>query len=273
MEYAILFFSGIIGGMIAGLLGLGGGIFYIIVLPFVLHWFGIPPEEASAFVIANSLIGISFASGTSILKEIKSIRPYFKESMLIAIPAVITSLFTTAYIVHSDWFSKEIFSGFVILLMIYILFQMQWKNKHNKSNSSESPYISNTPGILSGGLAGFVSALSGLGGGIIIIPMLQIGFKQRVRKAKLISLVMIFLSSTFISIQNLLSQSNYEVKEVRTIGYIIPMVALPLILGVLIGSPLGVRWSHQLNEKRLNQAFLLFVFLVLSEKISGLLFG
>lgn len=273
MEYAILFFSGIIGGGIAGLLGLGGGIFYIIVLPFVFIWFGIPAEESTAFVVANSLIGIAFASGTSIFKEFKSIKTYYKESLLIAIPAVIISLLSTAFIVHGPWFSKEIFSGFVIILMIFILIQMQWKQSHKKDITVTNHTIKTRPGILSGGLAGFISALSGMGGGIIIIPILQIVFHQSVRKAKLISLVMIFLSSSFISIQNLFSNPEYQITQMKSIGYILPAVALPLVLGVFIGSPLGVRWSHKMNDKRLNQAFILFVFLVLLEKISGLLFS
>ena len=272
MEYAILFFSGIIGGIIAGLLGLGGGIFYIMILPFVLNWFGIPTDEASAYVIANSLIGIAFASGTSIIKEFKSIKKYYRESMLIAIPAVVISLLTTAFIVHSPWFSKEIFSGFVVILMIYILIQMQWRQK-KKTGASTSSMIKTIPGIISGAMAGFISALSGLGGGIIIIPMLQIGFHQSVRKVKLISLVMIFLSSGFISIQNLFSHPSYQILEIKSVGYIIPVIAIPLILGVFVGSPIGVKWSHQLNDKRLNQIFILFVLLVLIEKISGIWFG
>jgi len=270
MEYVILFFTGIFGGIIAGLLGLGGGIFYIIILPFALTWFGIPAEETSAFVIANSLIGIAFASGTSILKEFKSIKNYYQESMIIAVPAVILSLLATNYIVHSAWFSKEIFSGFVIILMIFILLQMHFRKNKNRNNSGTSPRIKTTSGIFSGGIAGFISALSGMGGGIIMIPMLQIGFKQAVRKSKLISLSMIFLASSFISLQNLLSHAKYQDPSINMIGYIIPVIAIPLILGVFVGSPLGVRWSHQINDKRLNQAFLLFVLMVMIEKSYGL---
>lgn len=273
MEYAILFFSGIIGGAIAGLLGLGGGIFYILVLPFVLVWFGIPAEESSAFVVANSLIGIAFATGTSLFKEVKSIKTYYKESLLIAIPAVIISLLSTALIVHSPWFSKQIFSGFVILLMIFILIQMQWKQNHQNNTTVTNHTIKPRSGILSGALAGFISALSGLGGGIIIIPLLQIVFHQSVRKAKLISLVMIFLSSSFISIQNLFSNPAYPITQMKSIGYILPAIAIPIVLGVFVGSPIGVRWSRKTSDKRLNQAFILFVFLVLLEKVSGLLFS
>ena len=58
MEYAVLIVTGIFGGVIAGMLGLGGGIFYILVLPYIMVWFGIPAEEATPFVVANSLIGI-----------------------------------------------------------------------------------------------------------------------------------------------------------------------------------------------------------------------
>lgn len=38
MEYALLIGTGIFGGVIAGMLGLGGGIFYILVLPSIIAW-------------------------------------------------------------------------------------------------------------------------------------------------------------------------------------------------------------------------------------------
>lgn len=266
MEYFILFLSGIIGGLIAGLLGLGGGIFYIIILPFIIQWYGIPAEESSAFVVANSLLGICIASGSSMITAFSKLKTYIKESLIIGIPAIIISLLTTHFIVHSDWFSKELFNGFVIFLMIFILFQMIAKTKKTTENAKLNIEIPVFPGAIGGSISGFISALSGLGGGIIIIPLLQIKFKQSQQKSKLISLTIIFLSSLLLSIQNLISETNIKSEEINQIGYILPSIAIPIIFGVVIGGPLGIRWSSKMNDKTINRIFIAFVFIILIEK-------
>jgi len=263
MEIAILLLSGILGGLIAGLLGLGGGIFYILILPYVISYYGVPNDNASVYIVANSLFGIAFASLTSLLSEYKYLKQYLIESLFLAIPAVIISLLTTRYVVQSDWFSIEVFNTLVICLMIFILIQLQIK-RNAETNDKKLRFI---PASITGSLAGAISALSGLGGGIIIIPLLQLKFKQKIRKAKLISLVVIFLSSGFISLENLLSIA----KPINSIqyqwGYILPALVIPLIIGVFIGSPLGVKLSYKLNEKYLNLFFSGFVVLVLIQKL------
>jgi uncharacterized membrane protein YfcA len=263
MEIFILVLSGIVGGFIAGLLGLGGGIFYILILPLAMSWYGVSEDSSSAFIIANSLFGIAFASASSLISDFKKFKIYWKESFFLAIPAVILSLLTIKFIVQSSWYSIKIFNAFVILLMIFILIQMQIKRKA----ASDDKKLSFLQGAMGGGSSGIISALSGLGGGIIIIPLLQIGFKQSQRKAKIISLVVIFLSSGFMTLQNLFSDV-YPIENLQyQWGYIIPNIAIPLTIGVFIGSPFGVRLSTQLQDKYLNLFFSLIVLFVLIEKL------
>ncbi|NOR88483.1 MAG: TSUP family transporter [Bacteroidales bacterium] len=270
MEYGILIISGFIGGIIAGMLGLGGGIFYILILPLIMTRLGIPAEEASPFVVANSLIGIAFASGVSIITQYSKLKTYFKESLRIGIPATIISLLTTYYVVHSIWFSIEVFNILVILLMLFILFQMLLNKKAKKSTPKTDEEIKANQGVYSGGIAGLVSALSGLGGGIVIIPILRIHLKQSLQKAKIISLAIIFISSTFISVQNMISTPIFHLDNLTSFGFVIPSIAIPIIIGVAIGSPLGVKFSKVLSENVLNKLFSLFVLLVLMEKTLNL---
>ena len=57
----------------------------------------------------------------------------------------------------------------------------------------------------------------------------------------------------------------------KTIGYIIPSCIIPITIGVLIGSPLGLRWSNKLKRKHLDILFMSFVLMVLIEKSYGLI--
>lgn len=268
MDIAFLVFLGIIGGLIAGTLGLGGGIFYILIFPYLMINKGIPAELIPQFVIANSLFGIMIASGASIISYKRKGEFPFKEIIAVGLASAIVAYLSLNLIVLQPWFSKTIFNIFIISLMLYILLKMYLELHVQKKEDGK---ISTTQGMLSGGIAGFVSALSGLGGGVIIIPILTMRFKISLVKAKTISLAMIFISSATMTLNNFLVHPAIPVDSIKTIGYIIPSCVIPITIGVLIGSPFGVKWSTSIKRKYLDILFMLFVLIVLLEKTYGLI--
>ena len=268
MDIAFLIFLGIIGGLIAGMLGLGGGIFYILIFPYLIEARGFPPELTAQFVIANSLFGIMVASGMSVLGYKRKGKLPWKEIFAVGLASAVVAYLSLNFIVLQPWFSKTIFNIFIIFLMLYILLKMYLELHLEKKEDGK---ITRAEGLFSGGIAGFVSALSGLGGGVIIIPILTLRFKISLVKAKTISLAMIFLSSLTMTINNLIAQPAQAIESVKTIGYIIPSCIIPITIGVLIGSPLGVRWSTKLKRKHLDLLFMSFVLMVLIEKSYGLI--
>jgi len=270
MEYALLFVTGFAGGILAGLLGLGGGIFYVLVLPYIFQTFGFPPNEAAPFIVANSMLGISFASLSSLVSQYKKVRLYSTEILIIGIPAVIASLLANRFVVHSSWFSMKLFSLIIILLMAFIIVKMIIKTR--SENIITDRKISTKGGILSGAFSGAISAMSGLGGGIVIIPILEIYFHQSIKKSKVISLAIIFAISSFISVQNVLGQPVFGVEGINNVGFIIPIVSLPLVFGVLFGGPLGVRFSKFMSNKTINFLFVVIVLLVLVEKVLSIVY-
>jgi len=272
MEFILLLLTGFAGGLTAGMLGLGGGIFYILVLPTIINWFGIPPEEASPFVVANSIIGIAFASGVSIFTEYKKLFLYLREIAYIAIPSVIFSLSATYFIVYSAWFSREFFNIFVVILMVFILIKMIIQQRTKNTKPLTDNVLSAIQGFSTGSISGTISALSGLGGGVIIIPILQIKYHQSTKKSKILSLAIIFISTVFISLQNLISIPTYDLSEIDHIGFIIPEMAIPLIIGVVFGGPIGVKLSSLMSDNILNKLFSIFVLMVLIEKLFNLFF-
>ena len=153
--------------------------------------------------------------------------------------------------------------------MVYILLKMYFDLLLQKEENGK---INSFQGIAGGAIAGLVSSLTGLGGGVIIIPLLTMRFKLSLLKAKTISLAMIFISTFTVSINNLMIMSPINSEDIDTIGYIVPSFILPISLGVFLGSPLGVRWSNILKRRQLDILFMTFVFLVLLEKFYELIF-
>lgn len=268
MHILFLILLGIIGGIIAGALGLGGGIFYILIFPYLMSNKGVPAEAIPQFVIANSLFGIMIASGASIIGYKRKGEFPLKEIIAIGIASSIMAYLSINLIVLQPWFSRTIFNIFIITLMLYILLKMYLELHIEKIENGK---INTAQGLVSGGIAGFVSALSGLGGGIIVIPILTMRFRVSLVKAKTISLAMIFLSSITMTLNNLLAQPPIPVESIKTIGYIIPSCVIPIAIGVLFGSTIGVKLSVTIRRKYLDISFMIFVLIVLTVKIFDLI--
>ena len=71
-DFIILIIGGCLGGFLAGLLGVGGGMIFIPFIQYMLSKFAyIPDSEIVKFTLANS-IGLVFLSGISgITRQIK----------------------------------------------------------------------------------------------------------------------------------------------------------------------------------------------------------
>jgi uncharacterized membrane protein YfcA len=267
MLYALLIFLGIVGGLIAGMLGLGGGVVYILFFPHFLAWLGFPPEVISGFVVANSLMGITFASGAAMIADFRNVKKYYTETLIIALAAVLVSILTTVFLVHAPWFSKTIFNSIVIFILLYILLQIFSGGKFLSQTESTNPPIGNKNGLFSGALTGFISAASGLGGGAIIIPLLRMKFNQSQLKAKTISLSIMFASSLIISIQNLQSEPSYQHVDSIQWGYILPAAIFPMVAGIGLGSPFGVYMARKIKPEITNRIFIAFLLIALFEKM------
>ena len=153
--------------------------------------------------------------------------------------------------------------------MSFVVFRTLKSNRASNFESEEKQATKGQLGVV-GALAGSISALSGLGGGVVIIPILNLRFKQSMRKAKSISLGVIFITSMVMSISNLLAEPMTNING-QNIGYVVWPLVLVLSLGVIIGSPYGVRIARKLSNRTISYIFVSFLGVVIIDKLIQLL--
>lgn len=261
----ILLLAGIIGGFLAGLLGIGGGIIYIFLFPIILEQLGVAADQIVALTIANSIFGILLASTTGVISHIRLKRFYWREVLWIGIPGTLSSVIVLNTIVYSDWYDKTWFNGVVIVLMCWLLY-----NTLRNANPSGKFIREKAPGqgaLLTTGLgAGTIAALSGLGGGVLIIPALNAGFRMNIKKAKSISLGVISITSLALSISNLLTEISLP-QSIGHTGAIIWWLILPVSIGAFAGTPLGVWLGKKLPSYLIQYIFAGFIAIVIIRKV------
>lgn len=267
-ELVFLFLIGLVGGFLAGLIGIGGGVMYVLVLPYLLIQMGFPEQEMVQYIIANSLFGTMSAALAGNVALMRRGEFYPKPVFIIGVFAALCSFLMLFYFVNTSAYDITQFNIVVIFLMLLIV----WKTlRQNKSeSSSEEKRISRLGLSALGVSAGTVSSLSGLGGGVIVIPILNSGLKMSMTKAKSISLGVIFVSSLVATIVNMSQQTMTEFANQST-GYIVWPLAIAISAGVIIASPLGVVVAAKLSNRRISYIFVAFVGVVIIDKIIQLI--
>ncbi|HXA00507.1 MAG TPA: sulfite exporter TauE/SafE family protein [Cytophagaceae bacterium] len=267
-EFLYLFIAGLIGGFIAGLVGIGGGVVYVFIIPISLVYIGVPQNEIVQYTIANSIFAIFFASASANYMLIRLKLFYRKEVLIISLSAIISSLLTLYFIVNTTWYSLHLFNVTIVLLLLYMLF--------TTLRSAKKVFVFPLDSLkkwklgMVGMAGGSIAALSGLGGGIVIIPILNSFMKIDIRKASSISSGVIMVTALVMTTYNLFENPVHEFKAYN-MGYIIFPIALTISLGVVLASPFGVRIGRRLTSSTISYIYAGFLIIVIFKKIAELI--
>ena len=269
-EFLWLLLLGSFGGLLAGLLGVGGGMLFIPVITSYLHQYDISSAEMVKFTLANS-IALVFMSGVSgTFRQIKMGTWQWKQSLTIGIPGAISNYFMTQAIQDGNWYQKEVFQGvflgFLGLSILNMIFgkSKSSRQKDNKGNpqieEQSTPYQFNLmqdwPSMLVGIFAGTIVALSGLGGGIIMVPLFLIILKKSMHSATALSLSIVPILSISALIKYTSITATHQVSSYQT-GYLLWIMLIPMLLGVIFFSSLGQKMATKVPVVWLRVIFAL----------------
>ena len=88
----------------------------MLILSFFLPNLGIADTSFVQYQLANSMVGVFFASVSSSIILIRLKQFYFRLVALVAIGSVVCSYFVFHFMVNTSWFTREMFS--VVILFI-----------------------------------------------------------------------------------------------------------------------------------------------------------
>ena len=266
MEIAYLLLAGIIGGFFAGLLGIGGGIIYIAILPYVLRPYFSNPDELVAAVIANSILATFFAAVMAVYRQYKNQNYFFRQYLYIGIPGAIVSIVIFKFIVAGQNYSFQAFNIFIIAILLFLLIRHFFLKKSNAIGEKKmKPWNY----LFIGSSGGILSSLSGLGGGAIVVPLLLFISRMDIKKATSISMGFILISSLLLSLYNFIEFGIYSPQEGS--GLIVLQKIVPLIIGVILSAQFGVATAKRITSSQLTIVFIVFVLLVMASRINDLI--
>jgi len=245
---------GAIAGVLAGLLGIGGGLVIVPMLVFSFTLQHIPHELIMHLALGTSLASIIFTSVSSFRAHHKrgAVRwDVFKRIT----PGIIVGTFAGSCV--ASQLPTHILKGIFVVFLYYVATQMILGKKPPASRQ-----IPGTAGIFgAGGIIGSFSSLVGIGGGTLSVPFLtwcNIPVHHAIGTSSAIGLP-IALAGAFGYILNGLGSPNLPE---LSLGY----VYLPALAGIICFSvftaPLGARLAHSLPVAKLKRIFAILLYVV-----------
>ena len=254
----ILLLLGFVNGFYSGLLGTGGNVILIPVLDFILVSFAIEDTELVKFIIAHSLFITVFNSFSVSYKQYRINNFYLKDVLIMSFPAVIVGYIMSEIIKRSQWYDKTYFDLFFLILVLLVSIRfLFYKEVSIITNTQKILQENRFSYIVLGTITGIVTALSGFGGGIVLVPSFTDIFGMPIKKASSISIGVIMLLAISVSVSYLNIGSSFEVPKVLPYqyGYISLSLVTPILIGVFFGAPFGVKVAQKASSLILRYIF------------------
>lgn len=262
----VLFLIGLIGGVLAGWFGIGGGVLFVVALTeyyATLSCSDYTAPQLVQLIIANSIFAVMFSGWVGSYKQYRQGTFYYTHFIPLGSVAFVALQATTYLLTHVVHFDRAAF----VIIFCSLLFVLSLRSLIASPHYT-TPSIAPTPAqiTLVGVLAGSIVATTGLGGGAVLVPMLTIFFNYKYKKAVSISLGFIALVATLTSIVNLLKPLNSPCLRITDyyIGNINIQLLLPLIVGIIIATPLGVHISNIAKERYSKLGFFVFILIIIA---------
>lgn len=245
---------GAVVGVLAGLLGVGGGLVIVPILVFAFGLQGVSPEITMHLALGTSLASIMFTSISSFMAHHKRGAVHWT-----TVKRIVIGIFTGTFLgsCFASILSTEVLKIFFVVFLYFVAIQIL-TNKKPKA-SRELPGL---PGMFAAGnVIGFVSSLVGIGGGTLSVPFMvwcNVVVHHAIGTSAAIGLP-IAIAGTIGYVFNGWGVPNLPE---YSIGY----VYTPALLGIaaisVLTAPLGVKLAHSLPVDKLKKIFAVLLMVV-----------
>lgn len=253
---------GVVAGLLAGLLGLGGGIVIVPLLTFSFTALHFPPAHLQHLALGTSLATIVFTS-------ISSLRAHHGHQAVNwpvvrqITPGILIGSFSGSWVAAA--LSSRFLKGFFAIFAFFVAWQLLMDARPKASRQ-----LPGRGGLFgSGTVIGCISSLVGIGGGSMSVPFLiwcNLSARQAIGTSAAIGLPIALTGS----LGYLLSGVGKAGLPPHSIGYIY----LPALIGIAMTSyltaPLGAKLAHSLPVSQLKKGFALLLIATGAKMLSSI---
>ena len=252
LELAVL---GLCTGVLAGLLGIGGGMIMVPFITIILSGRGVAPNLAVKMAIATSMATILFTS-------ISSVRAHHKRGAVRwdLVKGLAPGIILGGALASFGVFAMLKGSWLALVFAAFVSFSATQMFLDKKPAPTRQ--VPGTTGLIgAGAVIGFLSGLVGAGGGFVSVPFMT-WCNVAIHNAVATSAALGFPIALANVAGYVISGQSIQNLPPHSVGYIwLPALAVIASCSVLT-APLGARLAHKLPVKQLKRVFASILYLL-----------
>lgn len=258
----VYLFVGAIAGILAGLLGVGGGLVIVPMLVYTFTWQHFSYEHIMHLALGTSLASIMFTSISSYTahNRLGAVR---WDIFWRIVPGILVGTFLGSCVASK--MSTAFLSIFFVIFLYYVAFQMLLDRKPNPSR--QLPEKLGMFGV--GNVIGAVSSFVGIGGGSLSVPFMiwcNVPTHHAIGTSAAIGLP-IAISGTLGYVYSGMYASQLPDWSV---GFVYAPAFLGIVSASVLTAPFGAKIAHRLPVKRLKQVFAVLLTIMGTRVLYGL---
>ncbi|WP_211826331.1 sulfite exporter TauE/SafE family protein [Kistimonas asteriae] len=246
--------AGAVAGLLAGLFGVGGGIIIVPALIFVFHLQGVSPEVLTHMAVGTSLATIIPTSLSSIYSHNQKGGIDWKTFRYLVPGICLGAILGVATAVHISGSLLQTLIGLFALLVAWRIYRGA---RQQSKRSLPGPA---RLGVYGGGI-GYVSAVFGIGGGTVTVPLLTrygMAMKRAVGTSSACGLPIAVVGALF---NMLLGYANPQLPVYST-GFVYWPAFVGIVLASVPCARLGAVIAHRLPADKLRYLFALLLLVI-----------
>jgi uncharacterized membrane protein YfcA len=257
----LIILLGFAGGFLAGMLGVGGGIVFVPIFQEMVRFHAVKSDKVP-YILANSLVIVFVIGISATIKQYKLKNTNLRASLVTGLFAVVTSLSISFCIQYFDINDPVLFRYIFAFILIITAIRMLYGQAKKKPEIEEVNMPPMGKFIPAGLFAGVVTSLTGLGGGVVMVPYFNKILKLPIKFSTGLSLSVIPIIAFPILLFYTFNKPALALQQLQT-GYIVWVIVLPIIAAAIIAAPFGVKFAQKLSSRTLTSIFLVFIILTL----------
>lgn len=237
-NWLILATGGLVAGIMAGLLGIGGG---VILVPLLVT-LGYTPVQA----VATSSLAILITSVAGSVQNLRMGYFGFKRVVYLGLPALVTAQIGVYLASRIVSYILLVLFGLLLLTNIYLV-QLRQRLTVKKGTPNKQQFNPVLSRLVTGGAAGILAGLFGVGGGVIMVPLQMLLLGEQIKVAIQTSLGVIVFTAVSACIGHAAE------------GNVLSAEGILLGVGGLLGAQISTRILPKLPDEVVSLVFRIFL--------------
>ena len=250
----ILILVGAVGGFVAGLVGVGGGVIFGPALFFTFQAAGVEDPVLTPLTLGSSLLCTFAASASGTVAQLRADAVDRRTALIAGGFAAVAVVLVGRFVATQPWYDKDVFQVLLAALLAAVVVRMLAQRSGSGTLSTEGARrgVGALAGI--GGAAGSLASLAGIGGGVVLVPLFNAVVRLPMRVASGTSTAAITII-TAVGVATYVVLGLGEPVPDGALGYVDWRGAAALAVPAVATARLGVATAHRVNVRAIRLSF------------------